>query len=159
VYFTAGDIGALGAARRGRVLVATTRATDRLAGSGVGLDAVVGSATDPSERYDPTGLVPAPALVIRTQGRTGGSWETADGRAGRYPAIPRTAPVSDLYGCGDSFAAGLTFGLGDGRSVADALDIAARCGAWCATGRGPYTGQLTAADLATARPPTSPELP
>lgn len=159
VYFTAGDIDALAAARRGRVLVATTRAMDRLAGSGVALDAVVGSATDPSERYDPVALVPAPALAVRTEGRAGGSWETADGRAGRYPAIPRPAPVSDLYGCGDSFAAGLTFGLGDGRSVADALDIAARCGAWCATGRGPYAGQLAAADLAAARPPTSSGLP
>ena len=146
VYFTAGDLGALRAARRGRVLVATTRAMDRLAGSKVALDAVVGSATDPSERYDPATLVPAPRLVVRTEGQAGGGWETAEGRGGRYPAVPLPAPISDLYGCGDSFAAGLTFGLGEGRDVSDALDLAARCGAWCATGRGPYEGQLASAE-------------
>jgi ribokinase len=142
VYFTAGDLGALRAARRGRVLVATTRAMGRLAGSKVALDAVVGSATDPSERYDPAALVPTPGLVVRTEGRAGGSWEAADGTVGRYPAVPSPAPISDLYGCGDSFVAGLTFALGEGRGVPDALDLAARCGAWCATGRGPYEGQL-----------------
>ena len=53
-------------------------------------------------------------------------------------------PVSDAYGCGDSFAAGLTFGLGEGRPLAGALVLAARCGAACLTGRGPFAGQLTA---------------
>jgi ribokinase len=144
VYFTAGDLGALRAARRGRVLVATTRAMDRLVGSKVALDAVAGSATDPSERYDP--LIPTPGLVVRTEGRAGGSWETADRRVGRFAAFPPPAPISDLYGCGDSFAAGLAFGLGEGLSVSDALDLAARCGAWCATGRGPYEGQLSSAE-------------
>jgi ribokinase len=144
VYFTAGDLGALRAARRGRVLVATTRAMDRLAGSRAALDAVVGSATDPSERYDP--LIPTPGLVVRTESRAGGSWERADGDVGRYAAVPLPAPISDLYGCGDSFAAGLTFGLGEGRDVPEALDLAARCGAWCATGRGPYDGQLASAE-------------
>jgi len=144
VYFTAGDLGALRAARRGRVLVATTRAMDRLVGSKVALDAVVGSATDPSERYAP--LIPTPGLVVRTEGGAGGSWEAADGDVGRYPAVPPPAPISDLYGCGDSFAAGLTFGLGEGRGVSDALDLAARCGAWCATGRGPFEGQLSSAE-------------
>jgi ribokinase len=146
VYFTAGDLGALRAARRGRVLVATTRAMDRLAGSRVALDAVVGSATDPSERFDAGALVPTPWLVVRTEGRDGGSWEAADGRVGRYAEVPPPGPISDLYGCGDSFAAGLTFGLGEDRGVAEALDLAARCGAWCATGWGPYEGQLASAE-------------
>lgn len=146
VYFTAGDLGALRAARRGRVLVATTRAMDRLAGSEVALDAVVGSATDPAERYDPATLIPTPGLIVRTEGRAGGSWEAADGSVVRYAAFPLPAPISDLYGCGDSFAAGLTFGLGRGSGVPDALELAARCGAWCATGRGPYEGQLSSAD-------------
>jgi ribokinase len=146
VYFTAGDLGALGAARRGRVLVATTRAMDRLAGSNVALDAVVGSATDPSERYDPAALVPTPGLVVRTEGQAGGTWETLDGSVGIYTAVPLPGPISDLYGCGDSFAAGLTFGLGEDRHLSDALDLAARCGAWCATGRGPYEGQLSSAE-------------
>jgi ribokinase len=49
----------------------------------------------------------------------------------------------DSYGCGDSFAAGLTHGLGSGLAVPDALVLAARCGAVCLTGRGPYERQLS----------------
>jgi ribokinase len=48
----------------------------------------------------------------------------------------------DAYGCGDCFAAGLTFGLGRGDSVEDAVAFAARCGAAVMTGRGPYAAQL-----------------
>jgi ribokinase len=51
------------------------------------------------------------------------------------------------YGAGDSFAAGLTFGLGDGRGVEGALEVASRCGAWKMAGRAAYGNQLTAADL------------
>jgi ribokinase len=56
--------------------------------------------------------------------------------------VPGT--VVDAYGCGDSFAAGLTFGLGRGDSVEDAVALAARCGAAVMTGRGPYAAQLDA---------------
>ena len=56
-------------------------------------------------------------------------------------------PVVDGYGCGDSFAAGLTFGLARGLELEAALALAARCGAVCATGHGPYERQLRAQDL------------
>ena len=46
-----------------------------------------------------------------------------------------------------SFAAGLTYALSSGMEPAQALSLAARCGAVCATGRGPYERQLSAADL------------
>jgi ribokinase len=81
--------------------------------------------------------------VVRTAGAAGGEWER-DGEAGRYEATPLPGPVRDAYGCGDSFAAGLTYGLGAGFSIEDALELAARCGAACLTGRGPYEGQLSA---------------
>ena len=55
--------------------------------------------------------------------------------------------MEDAYGCGDSFAAGLTYGLGAGMAVEEALEVAARCGAACLSGRGPYAGQLTREDL------------
>jgi ribokinase len=58
--------------------------------------------------------------------------------------VPPPGPISDLYGCGDSFAAGLTFALSRGEPPEDAVTLAARCGAWCASGRGPYGNQLTA---------------
>jgi ribokinase len=48
----------------------------------------------------------------------------------------------DSYGCGDSFAAGLTYALGAGLGLDDAFALAARCGAECTGGRGPYERQL-----------------
>jgi ribokinase len=142
VYFTAGDHGALEAARRAHVLVATSRVLDLLAGTGVKLDVLVGSASDPSEAYRPRDLDPPPRLVVRTEGDEGGTYVTEDGRSGRFPATPLPGPIVDSYGCGDSFAAGLTFGLAAGYGLMDALELGARCGAACLTGRGPYEGQL-----------------
>jgi ribokinase len=142
VYFTAGDQSALEGARGARVLVATLRARHVLSEAPVPLDAVVGSARDPAEAFDPERLDPPPGLVVLTEGRSGGRFTTADGAVGRYEAVPPPGPVSDVYGCGDSFAAGLTYGLAAAYSVEEALALAARCGAACATGRGPYQGQL-----------------
>ena len=143
VYFTAGDPTALHAARRARVVVATSRILGDLARAAVRLDAVVGSAVDPAEAYRRGDLDPPPRLVVRTEGKEGGTYETDEGRSGRYPATPLPGPIVDTYGSGDSFAAGLTFALGAGYGVEEALDLAARCGAACLTGRGPYEGQLT----------------
>jgi len=148
VYFTAGDPGALREARRAKVLVATSRVSDLLHDADVHLDAVVGSGNDPSEAFDPDGLTHPPDLVVRTDGARGGRYETSDGRSGSYDPVRPPGPVVDTYGAGDSFAAGLTFALGIGLGIEDALALAARCGAWCAAGRGPYGKQLTSADLA-----------
>jgi ribokinase len=141
-FFTAGDDDALRLARRARALVATPRVLPQLARVGVPLDAVVGSANDPGERYRPGDLVPAPGLAVWTEGVEGGTYLTGDGTLQRFPAAPIPGPVVDAYGCGDSFAAGLTYALGEGRAAVDALALAARCGAACLTGRGPYEGQL-----------------
>ena len=147
VYLTAGDVEAVRAARGAKVLVATSRAMTRLGEAGVALDAIVGSSRDASERFDPDALSTPPALVVRTNGSKGGSFETADGHSGRYEPVQPPGPVVDTYGAGDSFAAGLTFALGAGMAVEDALALAARCGAWCVSGRGPYGRQLTADEL------------
>jgi ribokinase len=142
VYFTAGDTGAAQAARQAGTLVSTARGLSTLAEAGVQLDALVASARDPGERYSPGDLEPPPLHVVRTAGAAGGEYETLDGDSGRWEAEPLPGPVSDAYGCGDSFAAGLTFGLGSGLPIAEAAKLAARCGAACLTGRGPYQGQL-----------------
>ncbi|MCI0632623.1 MAG: PfkB family carbohydrate kinase [Actinobacteria bacterium] len=147
VYFTAGDPGTLREARRARVLVATSRVADLLAETDVRLDAVVGSGTDPAEAFDPGALRHPPHLVVRTGGSRGGRYETRDGRTGAYHAVDPRGPIVDTYGAGDSFAAGLAFGLASGMDVNASLRLAARCGAWCVSGRGPYSRQLTAADL------------
>lgn len=147
VYFTAGDAEAARRARAARTMVATARALATLREAGVQLDALVSSSKDAGERYESGDLDPPPNLVARTAGASGGSFETGDGRSGRWPPAPATpGPPADSYGAGDCFAAGLTFGLGDGRSPEDALALGARCGAACATGRGPYAGQLSSED-------------
>ena len=147
VYFTAGDPQAAKSARAARRMVSTARGLEPLAQAGVELDALVASGKDAGERYSRGDLRPEPRLVVRTAGARGGEWERPDGQGGRYPAMALPGPVADAYGCGDSFAAGLTVGLGRDAPVAEALELAARCGAACLTGRGPYSGQLTAAEL------------
>jgi ribokinase len=141
VYFTGGDHAALRAARAAGTLVATPRARDALAGSHVTLDALVRSAGDQAEQDDPERLGWSTRMTVTTGGSQGGTYVGADGRTGSFEAAPLTGPVVDAYGAGDSFAAGLTFGLGSGMDVDAALALAARCGAGNLTGRGPYAGQ------------------
>lgn len=146
VYFTAGDLDALHAARAARVLVANPRALDAL-GHGVSLDALVMSKSDAVERRAAERSEGEAELVVFTEGADGGSYRTRSGASGRWAAVPPPGDPVDSYGCGDSFAAGLTYGLGVGMSVPDALALAARCGAVCLTGRGPYERQLTSAEV------------
>ena len=148
VYVTAGDVEALRWARRATVMVVSSRHLGVLAASGVRADAVVGSARDPAEQYDPSALAHAPpSLVVLTEGAAGGRFVTADGRERRYEPAPIPGPIVDTYGSGDSFQAGLTWALSRGMEVEQALAVAARCGASALTGRGPAAGQLSAADL------------
>lgn len=143
VYFTGGDAEALRAARAARVLVATARELPTLVEAAVELDALVWSADDPGERYQPGALDPPPRLVVATAGAAGGLFRTAAGEEAQYPVAPVPGPVRDTYGSGDSFAAGLTYGLGRGLPPAEALELAAACGARALTRRGAYGGSLT----------------
>lgn len=145
VYFTGGDGAALAAARAARCLVATPRAEPALAEKAVELDALVGSGRDQKEVQAARSLEQVPHLAVSTAGAEGGSYRTREGGTGSWSAAPLPGPVADAYGCGDSFAAGLTYGLGAGYDVDDALALAAQCGAACLTGAGPYEGQLTRA--------------
>jgi ribokinase len=152
IYLTGGDTGAVRAARAARVLVATPRALAALAGAGVAVDVLVGSAKDPGEAYEPGMLDPEPRVVVRTRGGAGGEWSAtgdeplpwlpAGRRSGTWAPTPLPGEPVDAYGCGDSFAAGLTYGLGAGMELEHAIELGARCGAACLCGRGPYAGQL-----------------
>jgi ribokinase len=150
VYFTAGDPAALAAARRSRVLVASPRARV-LPPPGVRLDALVFSAGDAIETRAATDLEPIADLVVATEGARGGGWRSATA-AGRWEAWPVPGPIVDSYGCGDSFVAGVTYGLGAGSSVPEALALGARCGATCLTGRGPYARGVRLAEPTTDGP-------
>jgi ribokinase len=142
VYFTAGDAAALRAARGARVLVASPRATGAL-GHGVPLQALVLSEDDVIERRAAARVEAEAEIVVETEGARGGRYRTRDGRSGRWEAARPPSELLDSYGCGDSFAAGLTYGLSAGMDLPAALDLGARCGAVCITGRGPYERQLT----------------
>ncbi len=146
VYFTAGDLGALRAARAARVLVASPRAGEAL-GQGVELDALVLSGEDAIERRQAERAQVQARLVVLTEGGRGGAYRERSGGSGTWTAAQLSAPPADSYGCGDSFAAGLTYALGAGLEVPAALALAARCGAMCLTGRGPYVRQLSGEEL------------
>ena len=100
---------------------------------------LVGSGEDPAERFEPGELDPEPRIVVTTAGGLGG-WIRP---GGPFRAAPLPGPVSDAYGCGDCFAAGLTYGLALGQPVDEAVVLASRCGAAVLTGRGAYEHQLT----------------
>jgi ribokinase len=141
-YFTAGDAAALRQARRAGTLVATMRAIEALATAEVEVDVLVSSTNDPAERYRPGDIAPPPRLVVRTEGDAGGRLESADGVVSHWPPAPLRAEPVDTYGAGDTFAAGLTYALARELALTDALAFAARCGAACVTGRGPYEALL-----------------
>lgn len=132
VFFTAGDVDALVAARRSRVLVATGRELLTLKRAGLQLDALVRSGEDEGEAYHPGDLDPEPKLVVTTSGSLGGWMQPG----GPYTASSPPGEIVDAFGAGDSFMAGLTFALGSGLESADAVAFAARCGAGALIGRG-----------------------
>lgn len=132
VYFCAGDVDALVAARRARVLCATARELQTLTRASVELDVLVGSGKDEAEMYRAGELDPDPKLVVTTSGALGG-WAQP---GGPFTAAPLPEPRSDAYGAGDCFAAGLMFALAAGLETQDALGFAARCGAGALAGPG-----------------------
>jgi ribokinase len=102
--------------------------------AGVILDALIGSNLDPGECLEEDALTPKPTLRIATEGEKGGLLIPG----GRFKAQPLPAPLAETYGCGDSFAAGVTAGLAAGWSTPEAIKLGAQCGATCATHFGPY---------------------
>ena len=140
VYFTAGDAGAVRAARAARRLVATTRGNEALVPARTEIDVLVRSARDPGEEY--VELDPPPRFVAETDGANGGALKSANGSTHLWEPAPLPGPARSAYGAGDSFAAGLTFGLAQGLEPSEAVEIGARCGAICMTGLGPYDARL-----------------
>lgn len=135
VFVSATDAAGLRLARRAKVLTATPRLRlPVLQEASLKLDALIGSGLDPGEQLPPGSLAPSPSLQIATEGEAGGLLIPG----GRFSAEPLPAPMVESYGCGDSFAAGVTAGLAADWSVNDAVTLGARCGAGCATRFGPY---------------------
>jgi ribokinase len=88
--------------------------------------------------------------VVATLGDRG-CLATWSGGTIRLPA--RAVRAVDTTGCGDAFDAGLVAGLAAGRALPDALELATRAGAYCATRRGVLDGLPTREDLDRELPP------
>ncbi len=127
VYLTAGDAGAIRHARDATMLVASPRIRERLDVANARFDALVFSSSDEHEVQWARRLESQTRLMVATQGAHGGSWWGES--EGRWQAVPPPGPIQDSYGCGDSFAAGFTFGLAAGMPPQQAAEIGARCGA------------------------------
>ena len=135
VFATAADAAALRMCRAARLLAATPRLRlETLRQAEVGLDALIGSGLDPGEAVPEGSLPLAPRWRIATEGAAGGRVEPG----GRFTAPTLSEPVVDTYGCGDSFAAGVTAGLAAGWSLEQAVSLGCHCGAACASRFGPY---------------------
>ena len=135
VFATAADAAALRMCRAARLLAATPRLRlETLRQAEVGLDALIGSGLDPGEAVPEGSLPLAPRWRIATEGAAGGRVEPG----GRFTAPTLSEPVVDTYGCGDSFAAGVTAGLAAGWSLEQAVSLGCHCGASCASRFGPY---------------------
>jgi len=125
VYVTAGDPGALRAARAAPVMTVTPRAGTPA--DGVTADATILSASDEHERRMAAPWEAQTRLLVATEGSHGGHWRGES--EGRWDGAPLPGEARDSYGCGDSFAAGFTFGLASGMAPAQAAEVGARCGA------------------------------
>ena len=95
VYFTAGDVDALRAARAARVLVASPRAGEAL-GQGVALDALVLSGEDAIERRMAARAQDEAELVVFTEGARGGSYRERSGGSGTWTAGSLPGPAGRL---------------------------------------------------------------
>ncbi|MHB8242725.1 MAG: PfkB family carbohydrate kinase [Solirubrobacteraceae bacterium] len=130
VYFTAGDELALQCARAAPILVATPRARAAFVAGGPNADALIFSEQDHDEVTWANELRNRAAILVATNGSDGGSWRGNSN--GAWSALPIPGEFQNAYGCGDSFAAGFTFALATGSSIADAAEMGATCGATCA---------------------------
>jgi ribokinase len=142
IYFTGRDPATLTACRTAPALVVTARRWRVLADAGIECDVLVSSASDPDEQIPPGELEVPPGAWAITDGARGGTWFEQHERPHTWSPVRPPGPAADSYGCGDTFAAGLTVGLAAGYPLADAIALGARCGAHTLTARGGLRGQL-----------------
>jgi ribokinase len=133
-YFTAGDGGALERARTAKMLVASPRGGGALDHGDVTIDALVFSANDADEEAMAVRAADRARVQVATDGAQGGRWWGES--SGKWEAVKPPGKPRDSYGCGDSFAAAFTLGLGRGNSMSDAVALGAVTGALVLTRAG-----------------------
>ncbi|WP_320673675.1 PfkB family carbohydrate kinase [Prochlorococcus sp. MIT 1341] len=135
IFVTATDSEGLKKSRNANLLAVTPRTgLQTIREANIQIDALIGSGKDPDEKIARNILSPEPKLHISTEGASGGEvWPL-----GRYEAFPLKNNVVNAYGCGDSFAAGVTAGLAANWNIEKAISLGAYCGSKCASTFGPY---------------------
>jgi len=114
IFITAGDEKLFKISREAKALCSTPRAGIKIINnSGVLLDGLIGSNIDPGESYFSKDLEIKPRFIIKTEGEKGGLIIPG----GRFNAFINKSPKIDSYGCGDSFAAGILYGLASNWSI------------------------------------------
>ena len=102
--------------------------------SNVFLDGLIGSNHDPGEVFSFSELSVKPKYTIKTEGENGGIVYPG----GRYKALKNKRLKIDSYGCGDSFAAGILYGLASKWNIEKSLNLAKVIGRNASEFFGPY---------------------
>ena len=106
--------------------------------SSVLLDGLIGSNLDPGEVFALSELSIEPRYTIKTEGENGGIVIPG----GRYKAMKNNKIKVDSYGCGDSFAAGILYGLTSKWSIEKSLNLAKILGRDSSQFFGPYAKKI-----------------
>ncbi len=135
IFITAADKEIFKKSRIAKTLCTTPRVgLEIINESGIFLDALIGSNLDPGEFFSLNELKLMPKFVIKTEGENGGIIFPG----GRYKAIENKKIKVDSYGCGDSFAAGILYGLSSYLDIEECLNLAKIMGRNCSEHFGPY---------------------
>ena len=135
IFVTAGDKNLIKKAREANILCTTPRVGINLINeSKINLDALIGSNLDPDESFSLSDLNKKPRYIIKTEGEKGGLYIPG----GRFNAIIDNVIKIDSYGCGDSFAAGVLYGLASNWTIEKAVKLGTVLGRDCIEHFGPY---------------------
>jgi len=135
VFITASDSEIFKMARSASILCTTPRVgLNTINKSNVLLDGLIGSNLDPGEVFSFSELSVRPKYTIKTEGEKGGIIFPG----GRYKALKNKKSKIDSYGCGDSFAAGILFGMSSKWDIDKSLNLAKVIGRDASEFFGPY---------------------
>ena len=135
IFITASDSEIFKMARSASILCTTPRVgLNTINKSNVFLDGLIGSNLDPGEVFSFSELSLKPKYIIKTEGEMGGILFPG----GRYKALKNKKLKVDSYGCGDSFAAGILYGMASNWDIYKSLNLAKVIGRDSSEFFGPY---------------------
>ena len=135
IFITASDSEIFKMARSASILCTTPRVgLNTINKSNVLLDGLIGSNLDPGEAFSFSDLSLKPKYTFKTEGEKGGILFPG----GRYKALKNKKSKVDSYGCGDSFAAGILYGMASKWDIDKTLNLAKVMGRDASEFFGPY---------------------